>query len=79
MTCGCGKQRTQNVGRLWAHIDALEILQAEALEENERLRRGFNIAQDEWEDWIVDQLEGTSQYESVLASARKNRTALEKE
>ena len=79
MSCGCGKQRAQNVGRLWAHIDALEILQAEALEENDRLRRGFNIAQDEWEDWIVDQLERASQYERILAYAKKNRTALEKE
>ncbi len=45
MSCGCGKQRAQNVGRLWAHIDALEILQAEALEENERLREALEVVQ----------------------------------
>lgn len=43
MTCGCGKQRTQNVGLLWAQVDALDRLRAEALEENERLREAVEI------------------------------------
>ncbi len=79
MSCGCGKQRTQNVGRLWAQVDALEILLAEVLEKNEQLRRGFNVSQNEWEGWIKSELEGTSIFDDAMANAKKNRTALEKE
>ena len=51
----------------------------QAEDREEGLRKAGLVAQQKWEDWIVDQLEGTSQYKGVLAYAKKNRTALEKE
>ena len=86
---GAEQQRGMLLLLLWMRTvehddDHEELDRAEAREKglreaNKRLRRGFNIAQDEWEDWIVDQLERASQYERILAYAKKNRTALEGE
>jgi CRISPR/Cas system CMR-associated protein Cmr5 small subunit len=79
MTLPEGRQpiEAQDMAKLHLSTWRQEVEQLRA--ENERLREIATRALGEWEEWVEDQLAGTSMFADAISEVREARAALQQE